>query len=368
MSNFDFSKHLDTEISRVKVIRENYWPILEWTKSSEYISGYLQEVLIIIQWFWWHNPAPFFVTNEVKSDHQTVIKHLSGFRRGDVEMNHDVISALEFYQNQIQTIFWTQDLSNIPSRIIRISSLYDINVRQFDTIDNFVNWIITNLKLGSQYFWQKDYSATIQETSEMQIINNWHYPPLRISHRNTMAIWEVQWKKILMHIIPWYSPLWIMYKFGIEWDFDNYFFFISVYFDTDKDGACYAVISCLQYNFVNIWKDVFWDIWAYDETDWSQESYSPLEKNEESRFRKQLEDVFMENPIEHFLELCIENLRQFWVWYIEIVDPKENFWLMEHNQNRSEDSILKSWRNMYTKPWVAIWWILQENGRVYFSL
>jgi len=47
--------------------------------------------------------------------------------------------------------------------------------------------------------------------------------------------------------------------------------------------------------------------------------------------------------------------------YLEIINPRENIWLMEHNLDRPLDSILKSGINMYTRVGLNINGELQLN-------
>ena len=254
----------------------------------------------------------------------------------------------------VKKIFW----SNIPNRIIRISSLYDINIEQFDGIEDFIDFLIETIWESYKFFREK-YKQVLDNTSEMQIIENNTYPPLKFDKN---IIWHeiITYKshKIIYKIIPWYSPCWLMYMFWFDWDIDNYFFFISIYFYKKS-----AILSCIQYNFVNIWKNNNQEICLYNETI-NDITVSPLTRKEENIFIVNLRDFLSENPAKFFTKICIEDLKMHDYKNIFIINPCENKWLMEHNQDRTKESIFKSWKNLYTNIWLDLWWKIINNWRI----
>ena len=199
----------------------------------------------------------------------------------------------------------------------------------------------------------------LENTNEMQVIENDIYPPLRFDKSinwNEIIIYKNH--KLIYKVIPWYSPCGLMYMFWLDGNIDNYFFFISVYFYQKS-----AILSCIQYNFVNIGKNNNQEICLYDETE-ENIDILPLERKEENIFIKNLWNIFDDNPTKIFVKICIENLKNLQYKKIFIINPTENKWLIEHNQDRAKESILKSWKNLYTNIWLELWWKIITNWRV----
>jgi len=77
-----------------------------------------------------------------------------------------------------------------------------------------------------------------------------------------------------------------------------------------------------------------------------------------------LEKSLQKNPAQYFLNICVGQIKKMGAEYLEIINPRENIWLMEHNLDRPLDSILKSGINMYTRVGLNINGELQLNWRV----
>lgn len=359
MNKKDLIKLLNKKTGKIKVIRKNYWPMIDYDKNQFDIPDYILEIIVVIQGFWWYNSYEFEITKEVEIQKTTVISHLKKFQRTSEDTLIDIIKGIEFYIKNMNLIF---NHTPIPSRLIRISSLYDLDIHQFSTLQEFIIFLVINIHSSSNYFWKQNYYKAIFDTSEMQVIHNNTYPQLKIYNGLSYFIWKIDWAEIILKITPWYSPCGLMYMFWLEGAIDNYFFFISVYFE-NKDTA---VLSCIQYNFVNIWKNKENKIELYDETEKSWINILELNGKDELKFREKLRDFFQKNPTEAFIQICIENLKKNWLKYIQIINPIENKWLMEHNQERNKDSLIKSWENLYTKPWLNIGWKCIKNWRIIF--
>lgn len=334
----------------IRVIRKNYWPMIyPYNKNS-----YIEEIILVIQAFWFYNSLDFVIHDQELQDKIKALNHCKKFQKQTFTHIDNIIVEIKRYIQCVEQIFW----NNIPNRIIRISSLYDIDVNQFNSIKEFVDFFIETICESYKFFWNK-YKAVLENTNEMQVIENDIYPPLRFDKSinwNEIIIYKNH--KLIYKVIPWYSPCGLMYMFWLDGNIDNYFFFISVYFYQKS-----AILSCIQYNFVNIGKNNNQEICLYDETE-ENIDILPLERKEENIFIKNLWNIFDDNPTKIFVKICIENLKNLQYKKIFIINPTENKWLIEHNQDRAKESILKSWKNLYTNIWLELWWKIITNWRV----
>lgn len=339
---------LEEKQGEIRIIRKNYWPMIYF-----YNNSYIFEIILIVQAFGFYNPLVFVIDDNGIQDKEKALNHCKKFQKQDLSSIDDCIQEIYRYLQFIEWIFW----DNPPDRIIRISSLYDIDIEKFNSISEFVDFLIETIWESYRIFGKK-YKQNLENTSEMQVIKNNVYPPLKFPKNLTWNyITNFNNHKIIFKIIPWYSPCWLMYVFWLESEIDNYFFFISVYFYQKS-----PVLSCIQYNFVNIWKNINQEICLYDET--KDNIITPLERRDEHIFINNLKNIFSDNPTKVFVKICIESLKNLGYQNLLIINPIENKWLMEHNQDRTKESLIKSWKNLYTNIWLDIWWKLTNDWRI----
>ena len=77
----------------------------------------------------------FYKLDREIQDETKALNHCKKFQKQIFIHIDNVAIEVKRYILCVKKIFW----SNIPNRIIRISSLYDINIEQFDGIEDFID-------------------------------------------------------------------------------------------------------------------------------------------------------------------------------------------------------------------------------------
>ena len=110
---------------------KKYWPMIYANKHTSYI----EEIILVIQAFWFYNSLDFVLLDKEIQDETKALNHCKKFQKQIFIHIDNVAIEVKRYILCVKKIFW----SNIPNRIIRISSLYDINIEQFDGIEDFID-------------------------------------------------------------------------------------------------------------------------------------------------------------------------------------------------------------------------------------
>lgn len=238
-------------------------------------------------------------------------------------------------------------------RVIRIQSLFDLNVAEFNGINQLTDFLIDNLDFQVRQFGKENYARLLEKTSELQIVRSGTHIPLLLPNEQILEMCRVDFsgdhRRIIGQSVPGYSPLGVMYKAGVLSEIPNYFALASFQKVANHDGTPYIAMTCLQYNFVNLLMDESKRMAVTEETERS-ERLRFMEKSEEESFRHSLKDALGENFMNVFAKMSISDLfKKHGVEKIEIIAPEENLWLFEHNKSRTVESLRKSGYNLYTK-------------------
>ncbi len=372
--------------SKVKIIRNDPWPLINYDKdfskfcnlSSMYLipDFIISELFDIIKSFWFVDWLEVFLDEEsqnIVNDWKKFVNDIIWNRENKDYENYSFI-LIDFFE-KISTLKIFDKIKNqnidskdIPYWLFRFSSLFDIKVQNFSCLKEFLDFLYENLKTQEIIFW---------EYFLENIIGNWWLPIDDISwkekilrnFKNNIFLWNLNlfWKNIwlIFRVLPGYWPSWLVFELwlDIDWKFNNIFATIWVSFQNTK-----AIIHTIQYSFYNIWLDFNWLIETDDKNkliSWKnlQKFISNIWDN---IFEKDIKD---KSPIKFLLSLTWNILQNFWIKKLEVINPYENLWLNNHNPNRDINSLRRSWELLYIEiPKSLFWKTNDENNRISLDL
>lgn len=315
--------------------------------------------------------------------------------------------------------------SSLPRWILRWISLFDVNYSKFDTIEKYLAFLKVNieqqellfsssyLEMISQNWWLPVDDIKEKETT---MFSSDKY----IGSVGTIEFNEKEYD-LSVRIIPWFSPVWVAFALSINLpnqktkntSNENYLSIVWVQFEDELLNGkrnIIPVVHTIQSSTHNIWTNLNWDLEFVREPHipedvtilWSNERaklYDScmnllLDKNDltslmDSTFhsnwlkyiqwltwiwKKGISSEIVEKATAAFIKNNYSPTTTLsWFvtlfflekWYknVQIIDPKENQRLMQHNQDRTTQSITKSSANMYQKMSKILWWVALPNWR-----
>lgn len=308
---------------------------------------------------------------------------------------------------------------DVPRWLFRATSLFDLDFTSFSNISSYTEFLMTNIIEQEKLFGDQYVDMIVEnwwlpvddiEEKETTILS---------SDKYIATIWSISFNQkeydIWIRIIPWFSPVWVDFALSMTLPIqgggvsnENYFSVVWVQFEKRNNWMPVPVIHTVQSSAHNIGITGDWDLvfvkepyvpenirllWSKDRLALFMSCMNLLADKEwlslllQSKIhthwkeyitwltgKSMKKNTTISSVVDSFLNTSFSPttvLAWFAVLYfldkgyqtVEIINPEENLWLMQHNRDRTESSVIKSWKNMYNNMSKILWGSELQNWR-----
>jgi len=335
---------------------------------------------------------------------------------------HDFLVSLANTKIIQNIISHKVEQEQLPRWLLRTISLNDMQYSRFRNIWEYLEFILVNI-LEQDKILDEEYVGLLVKNWWIPVDDIPKLKYLQFSEDIWVKeIWKMKRNNqnipIQLRIVPWYSPVGIdfMISLNLDWNNNNQSSVIWIQFES-HEWCTVPVIHTIQQAVHNIWcqNDVLTSIVEADESDLAPStkvkkkidyliSQQYIDKDSivsklqeyishngidayvhgtmphqtqqrypiwmthvsESQLETIANDIVMFNYDTWQILTCLAVAYLFAKWYsqVQIIDPQENWRLMNHNQNRSKKSLYASMYNSYTKKWLFMSWEELLNNRM----
>ncbi len=376
-------------IGEVRFMRKNTWPLIlenitscnSFSISAKQLSipeFVLKEIFVILQGFGfipWRQLSVW--SDAVKFLSQSSIDHILG--RTAVQCSNEEVSDItEFLKEfaQFPSVRRLSELNSTPKEfpfgLFRFTSLFDMEVGTFKSRKDFLDFLLNNIRQQEKIFWET-FIESLRKNGWLPVDDIPEKCSLVLSDTGAEIFEEVRFKTqvcpLHMRLIPGFSPPGLLVSIGLElptvWgeiSSENICFTLWIRFEY-IEGKTVPVIHTIQNFLHNI---------GIDTRDHKLISFPEgrpmgcerwLDKKEKFILIDSIEKKTWWNSLQVFLAIVCEMLFEFGYDEVQVIDGRENLWLMEHNPDRAECSINNSARSLYQEHAIAIGGRLLPNGR-----
>lgn len=378
--------------ARVELIRSDPWPlIVESISDSSLISSFsaqfslpdciVSEVFSMLQAFGFFDGRTVSLS---PASQWTPMERIDAILRRSTRQKTEPLdrALLDSFFTKLSTFPVIQAMKSstiskekLPFGIFRFTSLFDIDIQRFTSTETFLEFLLINIEEQEQLF-QKELFPSLQ--------NNGWLPVDHIPEKSALKLdsWGFECMgfgtffgqdvPMGIRMIPGFWPPGVLFSLSLSLPdtlgtYRNDTICVSLWIRFEnKNGITIPVVHTIQNFLHNIGKDVNNLLIAISESDLNTGERF-LDEWEKKKIKGLLDAYFWWNACQMLLACVSELLFEVGYPRIEIIDGTENLWLMEHNPNRSRESLEKSARELYQKNWLAIGGMRQDDGRVVIS-